>query len=187
MKEENIRLFKLIEMSGLSLDRVNNKEAALFYVLASSKNLFNQSNMIYNFKNNRLNLDFDDDGNTILGHITLNPEEKILLDLVLQLYNNSNNLSIMDIFNKLSNENRMVALETIRMRFSIYSNEYEELKEESIGIENKNSVDWFNYKKYKIDFNLEEREYTDEYKRKLKEIELKLLDNNESYDRDNLN
>ena len=138
-------------------------------------------------KNNRLNLDFDEEGNAILGHISLNPEEKILLDLVLQLYNNSNNLSIMDIFNKLSNENRMVALETIRMRFSIYSNEYEELKEESIGIENKNSVDWFNYKKYKIDFNLEEREYTEEYKRKLKEIELKLLDNNESYDRDNLN
>ena len=172
MKEENIRLFKLIEMSGLSLDRVNNKEAALF-------------NMIYNFKNNRLNLDFDDDGNTILGHITLNPEEKILLDLVLQLYNNSNNLSIMDIFNKLSNENRMVALEAIKMRFSVYNNEYEEL-EELEKTNNRKFSDWFHcYKNINID--LEEREYTEEYKRKLKEIELKLLDNNESYDRDNLN
>ena len=181
MEEENIRLFKLIEMSGLSLDRVNNKEVALFYILASSKDLFNQSNMIYDFKNNRLNLDFDDDGNTILGHITLNPEEKILLDLVLQLYNNSNNLSIMDIFNKLSNENRLVALEAIKVRFSIY-NKYEELEKTN----NRKFSDWFHcYKNINID--LEEREYTEEYKRKLKEIELKLLDNNEPYDRDNLN
>ena len=50
MKEENIRLLKLIERSELTLKEICRERAALFYVLASSKNLFNQSNMIYDFK-----------------------------------------------------------------------------------------------------------------------------------------
>lgn len=178
MKEENIRLLKLIEMSGLSLDKVNSKKAVLFYVLASSKNLFNQANMIYDFKNNRLNLDFDEEGNIIFGHIKLTRQEEVLLNLVLQIYDNLNNLSIRDIFSELDNDNRMIALESIKMGFSIYSKEYVKLEEESEKATNERYIDSFCCYET-IEMNLEEREFTEEYKKELEGIESNLLGNND--------
>lgn len=177
MKEENIRLLKLIEMSGLPLDKVNSKKAALFYVLSNSKNLFNQVNMIYDFKNNRLNLDFDEEGNIIFGHIKLTHQEEVLLNLVLQIYDNLNNLSVRDIFSELDDDNRMIALETIKMGFGIYSKEYAKL-EESEKTTNKRYIDSFCCYET-IEMNLEEREFTEEYKKELEELESKLLSNND--------
>jgi len=177
MKEEDIRLLKLIEMSGLPLDKVNSKKAALFYVLANSKNLFNQVNMIYDFKNNRLNLDFDEEGNIIFGHIKLTHQEEVLLNLVLQIYNNLNNLSVRDIFSKLDNNNRMIALETIKMGFGIYNKEYVKLEESEKAIDERYINSFYCHET--IEMNLKEREFTEEYKKELEEIESKLLGNND--------
>ena len=75
----------------------------------------------------------------------------------------------------------MIALETIKMGFGVYSKEYVKLEESEKAIDERYINSFYCYET--IEMNLKEREFTEEYKKELEEIESKLLGNNDFNDK----
>jgi hypothetical protein len=87
---------------------------AMFYIIAGNNELFSYINKIYDFTNEELIISAN------LGKLkAICSSSKSLLKLAIQFYNSVNNKqSVYDTFKYLDNENKRLACEGIKIRFS---------------------------------------------------------------------
>lgn len=101
--------------------RANNEDKerkAFFYVIAGNNDLYKQVNKIYDFEQQQLRcIDFN--GEITLEGLFLSSSSKALLNLALELYNQSTHISVDDVFKSLDSNNSKLAINAIKIRFSI--------------------------------------------------------------------
>lgn len=92
---------------------------SLFYVLAGNDNLYKQVNKIYDFKKQQLNC-MNEEGEVSLDDIFVSSSTSALLKLAIELYNQSTNISVNNVFRSLDDNNTRLAINAIKIRYSIY-------------------------------------------------------------------
>lgn len=92
---------------------------SLMYVISGDEQLYSKANKIYNFKENKLNLSFNDEGEPKLSDLYLSSSAKALLNLGIQMYNGGSSQNVFDTFCFLDEDNSRLAINCIRMRFNI--------------------------------------------------------------------
>lgn len=116
INEEHEKRYKKLK----SKSRCNHSEFnSLMYIIAGNEQLYNKVNSIYNFKENKLNLSFNDEGEPYLGDLWLSNSESALLRLGIQMYNNGTKQNVFDTFCSLDEYNCVLAINCIKIRFNI--------------------------------------------------------------------
>lgn len=92
---------------------------SLFYVLAGNDDLYRQVDKIYDFKKQQLSC-INADGDVDLEDVFVSSSSNALLKLALELYNQSTNISVNDLFRSLDDNNAKLAINAIKIRYSIY-------------------------------------------------------------------
>lgn len=92
---------------------------SLFYVLAGNDDLYKQVDKIYDFKKQQLNC-MNEDGEVDLDDIFVSSSSSSLFKLALELYNQSTPISVNNLFRSLDDNNAKLAINAIKIRYSIY-------------------------------------------------------------------
>lgn len=92
---------------------------SLFYVLSGNDDLYKQVDKIYNFGKQQLNC-INENGEVDLEDIFVSSSSSSLLKLALELYNQSISISVHDLFRSLDDNNAKLAINAIKIRYSIY-------------------------------------------------------------------
>lgn len=117
INEEHEKRYKKLKHKSSCNDSHFN---SLMYVIAGNEKLYSKANSIYNFKENNLNLPFDDEYKPYLNNLCLSTSEKALLKLGIQMYNSIlSNQSVFDTFYSLDEDNCILAMNCIKIRFNI--------------------------------------------------------------------
>lgn len=114
--EENFNLLvKKVEVRNGDIER-----KSMFYIIAGNLDLFRQANDIYNFKEDELqDRKTNEEGELYFPNVLTSKSSEKLLNLAVQLFNNTNNQNLIDTFSWLDVENRKLALNAIKLRFNI--------------------------------------------------------------------
>lgn len=92
---------------------------SLFFIFSGNKELYNNVNYIYNFKENNINIKINDNDKVYVPDLVVSSSAFCLLDLGFQLYNGSGYKNVMEIFSNLDTTNSNLAINAIRLRFNI--------------------------------------------------------------------
>ena len=92
---------------------------SLFYVMSGNDDLYKQVNRIYDFWKQQLNC-INEDGEVAIEDIFVSSSSGALLKLALELYNQSTNISVNELFRNLDDNNSRLAINAIKIRYSIY-------------------------------------------------------------------
>lgn len=92
---------------------------SLLYVLAGNDDLYKQVNKIYDFNKQQLNC-MNENGEVNLEDIFVSSSSSSLLKLGLELYNQSTSISVNQVFRNLDDNNSKLAINAIKIRYSIY-------------------------------------------------------------------
>lgn len=92
---------------------------SLFYVLAGNDDLYKQVDKIYDFGKQQLSC-INEEGEVDLEDIFISSSSGALLKLALELYNQSTSISVHDLFRSLDDNNSKLAMNAIKIRYSIY-------------------------------------------------------------------
>ena len=92
---------------------------SLMYIVSGVEQLYNKAESIYNFKENKLNLSLNDEGEPKLSDLYLSSSATALLNLGIQMYNGGNSQNVFDTFCFLDEDNSLLAINCIKMRFNI--------------------------------------------------------------------
>ena len=92
---------------------------SLFYVLAGNDDLYKQVDKIYDFGKQQLQC-IDENGEVNLEDIFVSSSSSSLLKLSLELYNQSTSIGVHDLFRSLDDNNSKLAINAIKIRYSIY-------------------------------------------------------------------
>ena len=92
---------------------------SLMYIISGDEQLYSKASKIYNFRENKLNLSFNDKGEPKLSSLYLSSSAKALLNLGIQMYNRGSSQNVFDTFCFLDEDNSRLAINCIKMRFNI--------------------------------------------------------------------
>ena len=92
---------------------------SLLYVLSGNDDLYKQVNKIYDFEKQQLSC-INKDGEVDLEDIFVSSSSSSLLKLSLELYNQSTSIGVHDLFRSLDDNNSKLAINAIKIRYSIY-------------------------------------------------------------------
>lgn len=92
---------------------------SLFYVLSGNDDLYKQVDKIYDFEKQQLNC-INENGEVDLEDIFVSSSSNALLKLGLELYNQSTAISVNQLFRNLDDNNAKLAINAIKIRYSIY-------------------------------------------------------------------
>lgn len=117
LNKEHENNFNLL-VKKAKLGSADIEEKTMFYIIAGNRDLMNQVEKIYDFKENWLqDSEVNEDGERYFKGVLTSSGSKRLLNLATQLYNNFNEQSVLDTFSYLDKENRKLALNAIKLRF----------------------------------------------------------------------
>ena len=91
---------------------------SLFYVLAGNDDLYKQVDKIYDFKKQQLNF-MNEGGEVDLDDIFVSSSSNALLKLALEIYNQGSSISVNNLFRSLDDNNSRLAINAIKIRYSI--------------------------------------------------------------------
>ena len=92
---------------------------SMFYIISGNNDLFKQVNNIYNFKDDELQERKETlEGDLYFPNILTSNSSQKLLNLAVQLFNNTKDQNVLDTFSGLDSENFQLALNAIRLRFN---------------------------------------------------------------------
>ena len=113
--EENFNnLIKKAEVRNGDIER-----KSLFYIISGNNDLFKQVNNIYNFKDDELQERKETlEGDLYFPNVLTSNSSQKLLNLAVQLFNNTKDQNVLDTFSGLDSENFQIALNAIRLRFN---------------------------------------------------------------------
>lgn len=105
------------------LDKANVKNdterESLFYIISGNSELYKNVHKIYDFKENSLNIEIDDESNIFFPGLTVSSSATKLVSLAVQLYNSGNKQTVMETFAGLDENNFILAINAIKMRFKM--------------------------------------------------------------------
>lgn len=90
---------------------------SLFFIISGVDDLFNNVDELYDFENNKIILDFDDEGNIILDNPNLCSSANKLYKLGVQLYNGGGNQTVHDTFKFLDEDNTILVINALKIRY----------------------------------------------------------------------
>lgn len=92
---------------------------SMFYIISGNNDLFKQVNNIYNFKDDELQERKETlEGDLYFPNVLTSNSSQKLLNLAVQLFNNTKDQNVLDTFSGLDSENFQLALNAIRLRFN---------------------------------------------------------------------
>ena len=101
-----------------NVHKSDKERKAFFFILSGNEETTKEINNIYNFQENRLQLNTADD--EIKG-FNISSSSKDLIKLACNLYNSSfNSFSVVDVFKNLDDDDFHLAISAIRIRFEPY-------------------------------------------------------------------
>lgn len=110
------RFEKLIERANIGSSDI--ERYSLFYLIAGNEDLYNQVDKIYNFNKRQLqDRNEDEEGNLYFPCLMLCSSSKRILNLAIQLYNDTNNQKVSDTFSGLDMNNFLLCINAITYRF----------------------------------------------------------------------
>lgn len=92
---------------------------SLLYVIAGNDDLYKQVGKIYDFGKQQLSC-INENGEADLDDIFVSSSSGALLKLGLELYNQSTLIGVHDLFKSLDDNNSKLAINAIKIRYSIY-------------------------------------------------------------------
>lgn len=101
------------------LNYKDKERESLLYVLSGNDDLYKQVDKIYDFEKQQLDC-IDENGEVNLEDIFISSSSGALLKLALELYNQSTSISVNDLFRSLDDNNAKLAINAIKIRYSIY-------------------------------------------------------------------
>lgn len=110
MEKQHLRIKQLLERSDATNGDVERE--ALFHILAGNDDLFAKVNYIYNFAENIIKVDCLD------GEVDFSSSSIKLIKLGYNLFNGYE-VSVVDVFGGLDEDNSKLALDAIKIRFNI--------------------------------------------------------------------
>lgn len=111
MEKQNLRMKQLLERSDAYTGDLERK--ALFHILVGNDDLYEKVNSIYDFEENSIKVDCLD------GDVDFASSSRKLIKLGYNLFNGFE-VSVVEVFDGLDEENKRLALEAIRIRFDIH-------------------------------------------------------------------
>lgn len=113
--EENFNnLIKKAEVRNGDIER-----KSMFYIISGNNDLFKQVNNIYNFKDDELQERKETlEGDLYFPNVLTSNSSQKLLNLAVQLFNNTKDQNVLDTFSGLDSENFQLALNAIKIRFN---------------------------------------------------------------------
>ena len=113
--EDNFNL--LIKKADVSLGSVEYK--SLFYIIAGNLDLFKQAGEIYSFNEGMLQERKENaEGELYFPNVLTSNSSQKLLNLAVQLFNNTKDQNVLDTFSGLDTNNFKLALNAIKIRFN---------------------------------------------------------------------
>lgn len=92
---------------------------SMFYIISGNNDLFKQVNNIYNFKDDELQERKETlEGDLYFPNVLTSNSSQKLLNLAVQLFNNTKDQNVLDTFSGLDSENFQLALNAIKIRFN---------------------------------------------------------------------
>lgn len=92
---------------------------SLLYVISGNGDLYKQVGKIYDFEKQQLNC-INENGEVDLEDIFVSSSSNALLRLGLELYNQSTSISVNNLFRNLDDNNARLAINAIKIRYSIF-------------------------------------------------------------------
>lgn len=115
-KEHEQRFKELMARAGVGESDI--ERHTLFYLIAGNEDLYNQVDKIYNFNKRQLqDRNEDEEGNLYFPCLMLCSSSKKILNLAIQLYNDTNNQKVSDTFSGLDMNNFLLCINAITYRF----------------------------------------------------------------------
>lgn len=113
--EENFNnLTKKADVRNGDLER-----KSMFYIIASNDDLFKQAGEIYNFRDDELQERKETlEGDLYFPNVLTSNSSQKLLNLAVQLFNNTKDQNVLDTFSGLDTNNFELALNAIKIRFN---------------------------------------------------------------------
>lgn len=106
--------YDLLEKANVKNDI---ERESLFFIIAGNNELYKNVNKIYNFKENNINININEDGEIYIPDLPVSSSARKLAYLAIQLYNSCNKQSVMDTFAGLDENNFRLAINAIKLRF----------------------------------------------------------------------
>lgn len=113
--EENFNnLTKKADVRNGDLER-----KSMFYIIAGNDDLFKQAGEIYNFRDDELQERKETlEGDLYFPNVLTSNSSQKLLNLAIQLFNNTKDQNVLDTFSGLDTNNFELALNAIKIRFN---------------------------------------------------------------------
>lgn len=108
--------YELLEKANVKNDI---ERKSLFYIISGNSELYKNVHKIYDFEENSLNIEVDNEGNIFFPDLFVSSGATKLVYLAVQLYNRGNNQSVIDTFSGLDENNFELAINAIKMRFKM--------------------------------------------------------------------
>lgn len=101
-------------MERAKVSKGDTERKALFYIVSGNFDLYNKVNHIYNFEENKINIDCLEG-----GKVDFSSSSRTLVKLAYNLYNSYPSDSVIDTFYLLDEQNFKLAMNAIRLRFNM--------------------------------------------------------------------
>ena len=110
------RFEELIQKANIGSSDI--ERYSLFYLIAGNEDLYNQVDKIYDFEEKQLqDRNGDEEGNLYFPYVDLYGGSKRILNLAIQLYNDTNNQKVSDTFSGLDMNNFLLCINAVTYRF----------------------------------------------------------------------